>query len=130
MPLNRLFLYALILIFGSGMAQQTSLEQGKIYTLGNIEVTGLKTFSSQTVIAYTGLRTGEQIQIPGEEISAVINKLWKLELFSDINFYLTNIDGDVADIEIYIQELPTLSSICLRFSSKCIFQMTFSFRSF
>ncbi|MGD1998630.1 MAG: outer membrane protein assembly factor BamA [Flavobacteriaceae bacterium] len=112
-PLNRLFLYALLLIFGSGIAQQTFLEQGKLYTLGNIEVTGLKTFSPQTVIAYTGLRTGEQIQIPGEKISTVINKLWKLELFSDINFYLTNIDGDVADIEIYIQELPTLSDFTI-----------------
>jgi outer membrane protein insertion porin family len=112
-PLNRLFLYALLLVFGSSIAQQTSLEQGKIYTLGEIEVTGLKTFSSQTVIAYTGLRTGEQLQIPGEKISAVINKLWKLELFSDINFYLTNIEGDVADIEIYIQELPTLSDFTI-----------------
>jgi outer membrane protein insertion porin family len=65
------------------------------------------------VIAYTGLRTGEQLQIPGEKISAVINKLWKLELFSDINFYLTNIEGDVADIEIYIQELPTLSDFTI-----------------
>ena len=113
LPLNRLFLCAFLLIFGSAIAQDNNLEQGKIYTLGEIEVTGLKTFSPQTVVAYTGLRTGQQLQIPGEEISAVISKLWKLELFSDINFYLTKIDGDTADIEIFIQELPTLSDFTI-----------------
>ena len=62
---------------------------------------------------YTGLRTGQQVRIPGDDISAVINKLWKLELFSDINFYLTRVEGDAADIEIYIQELPTLSDFTI-----------------
>ena len=58
-------------------------------------------------------RKGQQIRIPGDDISAVINKLWKLELFSDINFYLTRIEGDTADIEIFIQELPTLSDFTI-----------------
>ena len=43
------------------------------------------------------------------EISQVINKLWKLELFSDINFYLTNVVDGKASIEIAIVELPSLS---------------------
>ena len=85
----------------------------KLYTLGKIEVTGIKSFSPQTVIAYTGLRKGQQIRIPGDDISAVINKLWKLELFSDINFYLTRIEGDTADIEIFIQELPPFQTLPL-----------------
>ena len=97
------------------MAQQIpSFDQGKLYTLGKIEVTGIKSFSPQTVVAYTGLRTGQQVRIPGDDISAVINKLWKLELFSDINFYLTRVNGDTADIEIYIQELPTLSDFTIK----------------
>ncbi|MCH1384682.1 MAG: outer membrane protein assembly factor BamA [Flavobacteriaceae bacterium] len=99
----------MLAIFGYAQAQETTYDQEKLYTLGKIEVTGIKSFSPQTVIAYTGLRTGQEIRIPGEDISAVINKLWKLELFSDINFYLTRVEGDTADIEIYIQELPTLS---------------------
>ncbi|MGB0199601.1 MAG: BamA/OMP85 family outer membrane protein, partial [Flavobacteriaceae bacterium] len=111
--MNRLFLCLFLLVFGSVVAQEVALEQGKTYTLGEIEVTGLKTFSPQTVVAYTGLRTGQQLQIPGEEISAVISKLWKLELFSDINFYLTKIEGNTADIEIFIQELPTLSDFTI-----------------
>ena len=92
-------------IFG----QNLSFDKGEVYTLDEISVTGLKSFNEQTVITYTGLSKGKQIRIPGEEISQVINKLWKLELFSDINFYLTNVVDGRASIEIAIVELPSLS---------------------
>ena len=95
-------------------AQETSFDKGKVYELGDITVTGVKSFSPQTVVAYTGLRKGQRIQIPGEEISATINKLWKLELFSDIEFFITKIEGDVADLELYIQELPSLSDYTIK----------------
>lgn len=105
-----------IVLFGLGQlnAQETYFDKGKFYQLGEITVTGVKSFSPQTVVAYTGLRKGQRIQIPGEEISATINKLWKLELFSDIEFFVTNIDGEVADLELYIQELPTLSDYTIK----------------
>ena len=90
-------------------SQENDFVKGAFYTLDEIKVTGLKTFNEQTVVTYTGLFEGQNIRIPGEEISQVINKLWKLELFSDINFYVTNINGDKASIEINIVELPSLS---------------------
>ena len=94
-----------VVLLGLGQlnAQETYFDKGKFYQLGEITVTGVKSFSPQTVVAYTGLKKGQRIQIPGEEISATINKLWKLELFSDIEFFITNIDGEVADLELYIQ---------------------------
>ena len=89
--------------------QVDSFQKGNEYIIDEITVKGLKTFNEQTVITYTGLRKGQKVRIPGEEISAIINKLWKLDLFSDINFYLKKIDGENASIEIFIEELPTLS---------------------
>jgi outer membrane protein insertion porin family len=105
-----------VVLFGlkQANAQDNSYDKGKFYELGEITVTGVKSFSPQTVVAYTGLKKGQRIQIPGEEISATINKLWKLELFSDIEFFITNIDGEVADLELYIQELPTLSDYTIK----------------
>ena len=100
--------------FNQANAQENAYDKGKFYELGEINVTGVKSFSPQTVVAYTGLKKGQRIQIPGEEISATINKLWKLELFSDIEFFITNIDGEVADLELYIQELPTLSNYTIK----------------
>tara|TARA_B100000768_G_scaffold74770_1_gene71523 strand:- start:487 stop:3078 length:2592 start_codon:yes stop_codon:yes gene_type:complete len=97
-----------LLSFNS-VAQETSYVKGSEYVLKEVSVSGLKNFNEQTVITYTGLKEGQKIRIPGEEISAIISKLWKLDLFSDINFYLTNIENGEASIQIDILELPTLS---------------------
>jgi len=103
---------ALLMFLFAGLnihAQDTPYIKGDEYILKDITVNGLKNFNEQTVITYTGLKKGQKIRIPGEQISAIISKLWKLDLFSDINFYLTNIEDGEASIQIDITELPTLS---------------------
>lgn len=96
-------------------AQETTFDKGKKYIIGGIKVTGLKSYNEQTVVTYTQLREGQEILIPGEEISGVIKKLWGLELFSDINFYIDHVeDGNKVFLELNIQELPTLSEIEVR----------------
>ena len=84
---------------------------GKEYILDSISIKGLKNFNNQTVISYSGLKLGQKIFLPGEETGLIIRKLWKLELFSDINFYATKVDGNKISIEIEIKELPTLSNV-------------------
>ena len=85
--------------------------KGKTYVIDTITVKGLKTFSNQTVVSYSGLRKGQKVSIPGDEISAVISKLWGLQLFSDINFYITKVEGENVSLEIEIDELPTLTNV-------------------
>ena len=101
-----LLLLILILFFSiTSHAQETTFDKGKKYKIGGIKVTGLKSYNEQTVITYTQLREGQEILVPGEEISAVIKKLWGLELFSDINFYIQRIEGDKIFLElIFTQE--------------------------
>ena len=106
---SALILFFLFLITISGYSQQNQLDTGKQYTIGEIYVTGAQSFNELTIIAFTGLRKGEQVHIPGERISNVIKKLWDENLFSDVNIYVTNIEGDVVDLEINIIELPTLN---------------------
>ena len=108
-------LVGILLIFSGflSFSQEIEYQKGNFYTINEIKVSGLKSFNEQTVIAYTGLSKGQNIRIPGEEISQVINKLWKLELFSDINFYLTKVEGKEANIEISIKELPSLSEFSI-----------------
>ena len=107
--LKKHLLVLVLMLSFSITAQEKSFIKGSEYILEEISVSGLTSFNEQTVIAYTGLRKGQKLRIPGEEISTIINKLWKLDLFSDINFYLKNVNGDKASIEIVIEELPTLS---------------------
>jgi outer membrane protein insertion porin family len=94
----------------TNLAQDTSLETAKKYILGGLEVTGLQSYNEQTVKTYTGLRIGQPITIPGEEISSVIKKLWGLELFSELDFFYA-IEGDKVFLELRIKERPTLSKV-------------------
>lgn len=108
----KLFLLFTVLLNNASInAQETTFDKGTNYIIGGIEVTGIVSYNKQTIVTFTGLRKGEEIKIPGERLSAVIQKLWKLELFSDIKFFLTDVQGDTAFLELYIQELPTLSEV-------------------
>ncbi len=93
------------------LAQQKDFDSGIKYTINNITVSGAQNFNENTVIAFTGLRKGDQIYIPGQKLSDVTKKLWEQNLFSDIAFYVTNIDGNLVDLELYIVELPKLNEI-------------------
>jgi len=89
-------------------AQDRPILEGKKYTVGKIKVTGSTTYNEKTIITYTGLRKGEEIYLPGDRISNILKKLWKLRLFSDINFYITKVEGNVADLELHIAQVPEL----------------------
>ena len=89
--LELLILFLLLLFTTFSFAQETTYGNGKKYILGGIEVKGLQSYNEQTVKTFTGLREGQPITVPGDQISAVIKKLWDLELFSDINFYISQV---------------------------------------
>src|SRR5690606_10635521 len=73
-------------------AQDLTFNDGKKYTLGGITVSGITTFNEGTIVSYSGLRTGSEITIPGDDISNAIKKLWTSNLFSDIEIYVTKIE--------------------------------------
>ncbi len=108
---NQLLFTLLLLLATKAVAQEISYENGTNYILGGLEVTGLQSYNEQTVKTYTGLRVGQPITLPGEEISAVISKLWGLELFTSIDFYITNIENDKVFLELNIIERPTLTNV-------------------
>ncbi|WP_082422497.1 BamA/OMP85 family outer membrane protein [Aquimarina longa] len=110
LPITYFTLLAL-LISTSLFAQKLPGASGKEYIIGDIKVTGTTSYNENTVITFTGLRKGERIFLPGDRISKVIKKLWGLELFSDINFYISSIEGDVANLEINIQEVHELNEV-------------------
>ncbi|MAK35975.1 MAG: outer membrane protein assembly factor BamA [Flavobacteriaceae bacterium] len=106
-------LIATLLFVSISNAQQKELDSGRKYTLNSVTVTGNQSFNEQTVIAFTGLKEGERLYVPGERLSSVTKKLWEQNLFSDIAFYVTSIEGDLIDLELYIVELPKLNEVTI-----------------
>ncbi len=98
-----------VLLLASGMIySQDVYRKGGTYVIDTITVVGLENFSDRTVITYSGLREGQSIQMPGEEISTILKKLWNLELFSNVDLYITDIKDGAIKLEISVEELPTL----------------------
>ncbi len=92
-------------------AQETNFENGKSYILADIEVTGKVNYNPQTIVTFAGLEKGQNIIVPGEEISNAIKKLWKLGYFNDINIYVNKIENDSIYLELNINELPKLADV-------------------
>ncbi|MFP9099943.1 outer membrane protein assembly factor [Flavobacterium sp. RHBU_24] len=106
-----LIITVLFLLPATALAQgEGRLEPGH-YVLGGITVTGKLTYNEQTVVTFTGLEKGQSINVPGEEISVAIKKLWKLGLFSDVNFLVNDIRNDSIFLDLQINELPKLSDV-------------------
>tara|TARA_A100001015_G_scaffold151029_1_gene167477 strand:+ start:1364 stop:3850 length:2487 start_codon:yes stop_codon:yes gene_type:complete len=87
---------------------QDTYRKGGTYVIDTVTVVGLKNFNDRTVVTYSGLRQGQSIQVPGEEVSAILKKLWNLELFSNVNLFVTDINSGRIKLEINVEELPTL----------------------
>ncbi|MDD5150333.1 MAG: outer membrane protein assembly factor BamA [Flavobacterium sp.] len=104
-----------LLIFGSfsqiKAQERVSFDQGKKYILADVAVVGKISFNAQTVVTFAGLEKGQEITVPGEEISNAIKKLGKLGLFDEISFYVNKIQNDSIYIDLHVEELPKLNEV-------------------
>ncbi len=114
--INLFFFWGILLfstssIFSQENTSSTSFEKGKKYILGGISVVGSEQFSEKSVKLYSGLKTGQQIKIPGDKLSSAIKKLYKTKRFSSVDTYITKIDGNTVYLEFKVTELPQLNTI-------------------
>ena len=108
-------IFQFILLFGTIFQLQAQekipFDQGKKYILADVKVIGKISFNQQTVVTFSSLEKGQEITVPGEEITNAIKKLGKLGLFSDIDFYVNKTEGDSIWLDLNISELPKLSDV-------------------
>ncbi|PTN09514.1 outer membrane protein assembly factor BamA [Mangrovibacterium marinum] len=83
----------------------------KKYTIADIEVVGIRYLDTNVLIQVSGLTVGEEITVPGEEISNAIKKLWGNQMFSDVRIEATKVVGDQIWLQIQLQERPRLADV-------------------
>ncbi|MFD1603909.1 outer membrane protein assembly factor BamA [Flavobacterium artemisiae] len=91
--------------------ERVPFDQGKKYILAKVSVVGKISFNEQTVVTFSGLQKGQEITVPGEEISSAIKKLGKLGLFDEIAFYVNKVENDSIYLDLDIVELPKLNEV-------------------
>ena len=79
----------------------------KRYTIRSINAEGIKFLDPQMQINSSGLAVGDQISVPGQEISDAITKLWSKQYFSDVQIFATPV-GDSVDLNIVLAERPRI----------------------
>ena len=72
------------------------------YIIGGITISGTKYLDHNTLINISGLKVGEKIIVPGENISSAIKKLWKQGLFADIKVSATKIQGNSIFLDFFV----------------------------
>jgi len=105
--ITKLILITFLLLGGITNAQN----DGKLYTLAEVIITGDTDYSAGTIITFSGLRKGETLRVPGDKTRNALNKLWKTNLFSSVNLYVTKIEGDNVFLEIELFDLPELNEV-------------------
>ena len=106
---------ALALAPSALMAQQQGVEvdynNPRQVIVGGVKVEGNTYFKSQQILSYSGLREGQEITIPGEEISGIVERLWLQRYFEDVAVVVDSLDAtrDTAYFTIKIQERPRVS---------------------
>ena len=104
-----------LLIFGSfsqiKAQDRVPFDQGKTYILAKVDIVGKISFNANTVTTFAGLEKGQEITVPGEEISNAIKKLGKLGLFDEISFYINRIEKDSIYLDLHVEELPKLNEV-------------------
>jgi outer membrane protein insertion porin family len=82
----------------------------KKYTVAGITVSGNRFFDETLLISIANISIGDEIIIPGgDNFAKAINKLWGQNYFSDVQIYVTKLEGKNIWLEINVTERPRLS---------------------
>jgi len=88
-------------------------ETQKSYKILGISVEGNKSADAATIIANSGLRVGDEIQIPGDQTLNAIRQLWSLNIFSDVQIIKEQEITDGVFLLIKVVEYPRLERVII-----------------
>jgi outer membrane protein insertion porin family len=91
-------------------ANQVDFLSPRKYRIGPIQVEGANFFDPNGIILISELREGEEITIPGDDISRSMKKLWDQGIFSEVEILQTRVDGITVHLLIRVKERPRLGS--------------------
>ncbi len=111
------FLYTLLAIccYIPASAQLDSIGASRInyslpteYILGPVTVSGAKYLDPDLIVPLSGLKAGQKISIPGDDVGKAIRKLWEQGLFTNVEIRILKTLGNIVFLDILVTERPRL----------------------
>ena len=91
----------------------------KVYKVAGVKVVGNRFFDENLLISIANINVGDDIKIPGSDnFAKAITKLWSQNYFSNIEIYLTKLEGKNIYVEIEVTERPRLSKFYFKNANK------------
>ncbi len=106
--LFKIFFLSIILLLTS-----VPYSQVKSYKVLGISVQGNKSADAGTIISSSGIKTGDEIQVPGDKTLNAIRNLWSLNIFSDVQILIDKEVGDGIFLIIKVDEYPRIERTVL-----------------
>ena len=98
-------------------AQQTIEKPNVVYgqtrrmPIGGISVEGVNNYEDYILIGISGLSVGEEIDVPGDEISEAVKRYWRHGFFSSVRIEADKIQNDSIYLKIVLAARPRVSQI-------------------
>jgi len=83
----------------------------KTLVLGGINVSGIEGYEDYMLAGISGLSVGQEITVPGNEITDAVKRYWRHGLFSDVKISADSIVGDKIYLHISLAMRPRVSVI-------------------
>lgn len=83
----------------------------KKYEIAEITVSGVDEYDSQTLINLSGLKTGQIITVPGDDVSDAVKRYWKHGMFSFVSISATKIVGNKIYLNIDLALRPKVAEV-------------------
>jgi outer membrane protein insertion porin family len=92
-----------------GSSFAVDFKSPKEYEIGPMRIEGADNFDHQAIKMIAGLRQGQKIKLPGDQISTAIKNLWNEGLFSNVEIYVEKEIAGVIYMVIEVKPRPKLS---------------------
>ena len=88
-------------------------QQRTTYKILGLSVEGNKSSDASTIIVSSGLKIGDEIQVPGDKTINAIKNLWALNIFSDVQIVIDKQLSDGVFLIIKVKEHPRLEKVVI-----------------
>ena len=83
----------------------------RTYEIADIKITGAPNYDDFLILGYTGLKVGDRVEIPGNDITNAVKRLMRQQLFSQARVKVLKTYGDKAWLEIELRPQPRISAV-------------------
>ena len=106
--------FLLMVLCPLGAAAQTPeiyYSSPREYKIAAIATEGIDNYEDYVLISISGLAVGQDIRIPGDDITEALKRFWRHGLFSDVQILADKIEGNQIWLRFKLQPRPRISAV-------------------